>query len=64
MSTAWWTRWPGDRDVPRAALVEEETFLECYRRLGDKPFKAAVYKEARRDDDSEQAVALRSPRCA
>ncbi|MEO8180866.1 MAG: nitrite/sulfite reductase [Deltaproteobacteria bacterium] len=37
---------------------EEETFLECYRRLGDKPFKAAVYKGgAADDDDSEQAVA-------
>jgi len=39
-------------------LSDDETFLECYRRLGDKPFKAAVYKDATpRDDDSEQAVA-------
>jgi sulfite reductase (NADPH) hemoprotein beta-component len=37
---------------------EEETFLECYRRLGDKPFKAAVYKDsAPEGDESEQAVA-------
>jgi len=37
---------------------DDETFLECYRRLGDKPFKAAVYKDGgARDDDSEQAVA-------
>ena len=37
---------------------EEETFLECYRRLGDKPFKAAVYKDgADAEDASEQAVA-------
>jgi len=37
---------------------DDETFLECYRRLGDRPFKAAVYADgAARDDDSEQAVA-------
>ena len=36
----------------------EETFLECYRRIGDKPFKEAVYKDgADREDTSEQAVA-------
>ncbi|HKO91093.1 MAG TPA: nitrite/sulfite reductase, partial [Polyangiaceae bacterium] len=36
---------------------EDETFLECYRRLGDKPFKAAVYQDgAAPDDDSEQVA--------
>jgi sulfite reductase (NADPH) hemoprotein beta-component len=37
---------------------DDETFLSCYRRVGDKPFKAAVYKGGASDDDeSEQAVA-------
>jgi sulfite reductase (NADPH) hemoprotein beta-component len=37
---------------------EEETFLECYRRVGQKPFKAAVYPDASdHEDASEQAVA-------
>jgi sulfite reductase (NADPH) hemoprotein beta-component len=36
----------------------EETFLQCYRRVGDKPFKEAVYKDSSaRDEESEQAVA-------
>jgi sulfite reductase (NADPH) hemoprotein beta-component len=26
-----------------ARSSEDETFLECYRRLGEKPFKEAVY---------------------
>ena len=26
-----------------ARQSEDETFLECYRRLGDKPFKEQVY---------------------
>ena len=35
---------------------EEETFLDCYRRLGDKPFKAAVYQDGRQRAELAEPV--------
>ncbi len=36
----------------------DETFLACYRRVGEKPFKEAVYDDGSSSDDAaEQAVA-------